>query len=351
MVKKKGVVLMRKNIAKVMAAALIMMSVAVAPYGNTKEVKAADDYYTEQLTVTAEAPKPTDSAHKDWLFAGWFTGSDCKDAIEEKSGTAYAKFVPADVMSVKCQSVDGVNAETESTSMRLITTVDNLKYQKVGFKITVGNTTKTYETKTVYKTITSKTSGLGVEYGPSIFDDKSTYFATATMINIPNKGFAKGIFITPYWVTLDGTTVEGVGRYARVEDSYYDGGKTVVNVPVRLYTDKNVAAGQVTVNYDKDTYKYIGTETGDLGDVFEELYVNDNGAGKVTCVGNASEIRDVKADGLLVSLRFVRKDTSDATVTFNVDGEQFANYAGDFVYTSGTTFDVSNVTHKAVTNN
>lgn len=348
MVKKKGVVLMRKNIAKVVAVALVMMSVAVAPYGNTKEVKAADAYYTEKMTVTAEAPKPTDANYKDWLFAGWFTDGDCKDAIEEKTGTAYAKFVPADVMSVKCQSLSGVTADSEKTSMRLITTVDNLKYQKVGFKITVGSTTKSYDTKTVYKNIKSKDSGLEFEYGPDIFSEKSTYFATATMVNIPNTGFTKGIFVTPYWVTLDGTTVEGVGRYARVEDSYYDGGKTVVNVPVRLYTDKNVAAGQVTVNYDKDTYTYIGTENGDLGDVFEELYVNDNGAGKVTCVGNASEIRDVKADGLLVSLRFARKDKSDQTVTFNVDGEQFANYDGDFVYTSGTTFDVSDVTHKAV---
>lgn len=337
---------MRKNIAKVMAAALIMMSVAVTPYRNTKEVKAADNYYTEQLTVTEEAPKPTDTEHKDWLFAGWFTESDCKDAIEEKTGKAYAKFVPADVMSVKCQSLAGVKDSDETTSMRLITTVDNLKYQKVGFKITVGSKTTTHETNTVYKMISSKNTLLSVEYAPSIFSEKSTYFATATMTNIPKKGFTKGIFITPYWVTLDGTMVEGVGRYARVEDSYY--GNTVVNVPVRLYTDKDVAAGKVTVNYDKDTYTYIGTETGDLGNVFEELYVNDNGTGAVTCVGNASEIRNVKADGLLVSLRFARKDTSDENATFSVNGEEFANYDGDFVYTSGTTFDVSDITYKAV---
>lgn len=341
---------MRKNIAKIMAAVMIMMSITVAPFGNTKEIKAENSYYTESMNITNDAPKPTGTGHEDWLFAGWYSDSECKTPIENKKvgDSAYAKFVSADVLSVKCQSLKDVSSSDETTSMRIITTVDNLNYSEVGFKVKVGNNEKEYSTTTVYKKIVTNDDKNKFEYEASIFDTSSTYFATVTMTNIPNKGFTKGIYITPYWKTLDGTTVYGVGRYARVEDSYYDGGKTVINVPVRLYTDKNVAAGKITVNYDKDKYTYIGSEDGDLGNIFDEIYVYDNGDGKVTCVGNVSPINDIKADGLLVSLRFARKDSSDETYTFNVDGEEFANYEGEFVYTSGTTFDVSNVTHKAI---
>ena len=81
----------------------------------------------------------TDS--QDWLFAGWFTDADCETPIgsEIPDTGAYAKFVHADVLSVKCQIESSTQSDTEHTNMRLISTLDSLMYDKVGFKVRFNN--------------------------------------------------------------------------------------------------------------------------------------------------------------------------------------------------------------------
>ena len=99
-------------------------------------------------------------------------------------------------------------------------------------------------------------------------------FLLSSIINIPNTAFKTGIQITPYWTTLDGTKVSGVSRYARVEDGYLN----IVNVPVRLYSVEEAAAGYLEVAYDGDKFAYVGADT---GNVFAEMETADDGSGRV----------------------------------------------------------------------
>lgn len=346
---------MRKNklrMGAIVMMAVMMLSCIPCVAGKNVKVDAATANYTEKLDISKykdNAPKPSDASHKDWVFAGWFNDENCTDFVTsdektEATGEKYAKFVSADVLSVKCQILNGTTKDSEKTSMRLVTTVDGLDYTKVGFDIAVGEKTADIEMTTVYKKITANDGEVVFEYNPTDFDSNATYFATVTLTNIPKSGFEKGIFIKPYWVTVDGTKVYGVERYARVEDEW----ENIVNVPVRVYTDCDVAAGHIKVTYDKDKYTYAGTENGDIGDVFDEMYVADDSKGTVSCVGNTEKAENTKADGMIVNLRFKAISGTITSETFSVTDESFANEDEEFVYTAEKEFNISDVNYKAV---
>lgn len=330
--------------------AVMMFSCVPGFAGKNVDVNAAEAGYVEKLNIddykNDKAPKPSDAEHKDWVFAGWYDDVDCKDFVtsEEKAdatGEKYAKFVSADVLSAKCQILNSTTAESETTKMRLVASVDDLGYKQVGFDLVVGEKNLNVSITTVYKQIVANEDGVAFNFVPSDFSADSEYFATATLINIPQAAFSQGIFIQPYWITVDGTKVYGVKRFARVEDEW----NNILNIPVRLYTDNEVAAGSIKVSYDKEKYTYEGTETGDNGDVFDEIYVADDNNGTVTCVGNTKKAENTKADGLLVNLRFKAKSETLTSETFKVSGESFANEDEKFVYTNADEkqFDVSDV--------
>ena len=293
--------------------------------------RAEDACYTESIDITPYkdgiAPKPADPAHAGWIFAGWFTDTTCTTAVDKTTATGaqYAKFVPSGVLSAKCQVLAGTAADSATSKIRFVSTVDNLKYQQVGFKYQIaGGTEKTYTTNQVMKQISANEGGVIFGYKPTVFDASSQYFITVTMNNIPSSAFATGIRITPFWVTLDGTEVNGVSRYIRVEDSY----KSIVNVPVRLYDDGSVAAGLLSVGYDADKYDFVGS---DEGTVFASTKCNAKD-GKVYCVGSVEDIsNNTKADGLFVNLRFQLKDGQSNDGTFTVTDTDFCNNAEESV--------------------
>lgn len=89
-----------------------------------------------------------------YIFSGWYTQGDCDVAnvLEKKPGvgdTVYAKFVKKDVLSVKVQLRYGTNMDSEYTKIRLITSVDSLNYQEVGFDFSCGEKNFSCSTKTV----------------------------------------------------------------------------------------------------------------------------------------------------------------------------------------------------------
>ncbi len=246
------------------------------------------------------APKPTDAAHKDWLFAGWYEDAACTVISRATEGSAYAKFLPAELLSVRCQILAGTSKEKPSDMLRIISTVDSLDYNQVGFDITVNGVTKSYGSTKVYEVITAKEGDVAVGYGPKDFHENAKYFATGTLVNIPVAASGTAIQITPWWKTLDGTKVCGVGRYSRVVD-FYDG---VYNVPIRLYSEGEAAAGYLEVIYNNEVFQYVGM---DQGNVFDEMEVRGED-GIVRCVGHQRTITadtgNVKAEGMYVNLRF-----------------------------------------------
>jgi hypothetical protein len=139
------------------------------------------------------------------IFAGWFTDETCTTPYTEDTGKAYAKFIDEKILTVKAQISSGTTANSESTSIRFITSVDSLKYQNVGFKITFNGKTIDKQMTKVYTAINAS----GVRVKPTVFSEDSKYMEAYTLNNIPQSAFDKEFTVTPYYTTQDGTIVEG----------------------------------------------------------------------------------------------------------------------------------------------
>ena len=95
---------------------------------------------------------------------------------------------------------------TDNQDIRLITTVDGLDYQEVGFIITMGNQRAKISMNTVYSSIT----GADKTYTPDLVGaPTSEYFALFNITDIPEE-FT--IFVQAYVVTEDGYTYYGSVR-------------------------------------------------------------------------------------------------------------------------------------------
>ena len=147
-----------------------------------------------------------------YVFAGWFTDEACTAPVTDETTNVYAKYVTADVLSVKGQLKAGTTAESLNTDYRFSTTVDSLNYQNIGFNITVNGNTKSPSSTTVYKKITARSGNEIIAHDPTVFSAVSQYFHTYTITGIPQSAFATEIQIAAYWTTLDGTVVTGPAR-------------------------------------------------------------------------------------------------------------------------------------------
>ena len=139
------------------------------------------------------------------IFAGWFIDETCTTAYTEDIGKAYAKFIDENILTVKAQISSGTTANSASTSIRFITSVDSLKYQNVGFKITFNGKTIDKKMTKVYTALNAN----GKKISPKVFSEDSNYMEAYTLNNIPQSAFGKEFTVTPYYTTQDGTIVEG----------------------------------------------------------------------------------------------------------------------------------------------
>lgn len=299
-----------------------------------------------------------------YLFGGWYIEHDdiynpvtTRSEIDnmETGDKLYAKFVPAYVMSVKCQNFAGTKSNSTKTDMRIVSSVDSLNYDHYGFDLYMmtkksdgtytvkvmgvdgtQNTTHTYRRYSVYDSMDAASPR--ITYQPSdLFGDAAKYFTVWRIGDIPLKAFDRIIGVKPYWVTLDGVKVYGLSRYAHVEDAF----NNYINVPINLQNKEGVAAGKLTVKYDKNKYTLEGTECGKM---FEEITsINYSDTGRIECVGNvsASNISKNKASNdIYINLRFkVNGKTSDDLLSkkdiyaedFDVIEESFSNIAEEIL--------------------
>ena len=187
----------------------------------------ATAYPTTNLTYTGTSGDDCDYVFAGWYYenAGDYVAYGSEEADDDHStfdftSEAYAKFVDADVLTMKYQITAGTTSETASTNMRFVTTVDSLKYNAVGFVITINGKQKTVSSKKVYEQIVAKIDGDAFSYTPSTFSSASNYFMTYSLLNIPDTSYDTEITVVPYWETMDGTKVYGVERVVKVSDSF-----------------------------------------------------------------------------------------------------------------------------------
>ena len=141
------------------------------------------------------------------VFAGWFTDSTCSAAKSDNTGLAYAKFVDEKLLTVKFQQ------KNDRTALRLLSAIDGVDYSEIGFTFsgtygegTLGPITDTVDI--VYKNIMAA----GQTVKPTVFSSDAKYFSIYTLRKInPEKTLI--LDVIPYWITLDGTKVEGPSKH------------------------------------------------------------------------------------------------------------------------------------------
>lgn len=250
------------------------------------------------------------------------------DEVAEFTGAAYAKFVPANVLSVKAQNKANTSATTASTYVRLMTSLDSTNYIKVGFDIWLAN--KTQLKKDGGPLETSKfwdglLVGTEERHASTIYGGESEYLAVWQLKNVAKANYSKIIYVRPYWITMDGTKVEGVAKYVHIEDEYLN----LISVPVNLSSTDGVAAGNVTMSYDQ-TLTLYGCEEGRL--LTAMRFWNDADSKTIHMIGNASALNEnVTADGILANIRFKKPE---ATTAFTISGT-FMKWNKDAVTVNG----------------
>ena len=264
----------------------------------------------------------TAPTREGYVFGGWYTNNEgTMTAIKESNGgqvdaaDAYAKFVPAEVLSVRTQlevETETKNGNTDKTYLRLLSAVNGLDYQETGFDIWYNKTIEEKEAPAitkVYKTIKNsetKNEETGEEESisaSSIFGDAATHFSVLRVADIYSVNYQLVIYVRPHWTTLDGTTVYGQAKYVRVMDGYKD--HHYISVPVNFLTGSAVAAGQLEMSYDSrlEVVAVDGVVDGygfDEGMLMTEMsYYNNNTdtsdtTDTIRIVGNIAGTKDVE---------------------------------------------------------
>ncbi len=333
----------KKIAAGLLTAAVIVTGIFAVPARADAEGLAEDkivydnNYLMSDYWTQADKKAPV---KEGYVFGGWYKDGDGADAITEAeaaeyNGTAYAKFVPAYVLSVKAQNESGVEEnDNKAASIRLMSSVDGRNYQQVGITLLLNNkidmnpeaATKVFDGIVVTEAENKKTV-----YANQIFGKVSRYVSVWRLNNILDTNDSKIIYVRPYWITPDGTKVEGLAKYVHVEDGY----KNLVSVPVNLMTDKAVAAGALQVTCDDNRFEFYAAEKGvETGKLLTEMEFNATDSGKtVKIVGNAVEVGTaVKADGIYANVRFQLKDGQEYKggtgdfLKFTVTGEDFCDW-------------------------
>lgn len=257
------------------------------------------------------------------------------DGSVDFAGTAYAKFVPAQVLSVKAQNMAGTEERTETTYVRVISSLDSANYAKVGFDIWLANVKQLLkddgeplETTRIYDGLLVGTEQKVVTAN-EIFGGVSKYVSVWQLANIAKTNFNKIIYVRPYWVTMDGTKVEGLAKYVHIEDEYMG----YISVPVNLLNKEDVAkvaAGAVNMSYTNAkaenaslTFKEV-----EAGRILPEMNYshNDN---VVKMVGNAKTVNSYNGEeSIYANIRFIKPTdtTKDVDVTFNMTMVQFCDW-------------------------
>lgn len=179
----------------------------------TNSITIPEGYSTENI--------PTE-IREGYIFAGWYTDEDCTDIYTadtaDEETTLYARWIDENVLSVKAQIVAGTTEESDSTTVRFISTVDTLDYSQSGFIISYTKDGTEYETAVSVTKVYSAIKANGQALSANVFSPDSEYFTAYALRNIPNAYFDTEITVTPYVVNEAGATIYGIARTLTVNE-------------------------------------------------------------------------------------------------------------------------------------
>lgn len=334
-----------KICTKIIAACLTLAMFFGAMVAVPKEVKAAeeptticyDNGATKTYKISDYWTNRKVPVKPGYVFGGWYVEQNgehtplqeevLKNAtISAYDSTAYAKFVPAKVLSIKTQGALG----DSTSSLRILSSVDGTNYQEVGFEYKLGKLAegKTEKITKVYKAIKPYRDAEEAEYiypGTTFVEGVSEYFIAADVLDIKSTSYEKIVYARPYWITMDGTKVMGLARNNRIIDKQNNNQYT--SVGINLLADgkeaAKVAAGKIQVTYNTANYNVVSVDTTYADNVggkylFKEMECRiDETEGIITFVGNADivnkELVELLADGLFANVRFEKAQSATGT--------------------------------------
>lgn len=358
---------LKKVLAGMMIFAVGLSTVYVMPQEAKAETNLASVIYEDvdvdtcKGTIGKKAPTCT---KEGYLFAGWYSdeGNTPIKAKDDIAGeTVKAKFVAAYLTGV-CIQIKANTKESDcgnqdaNTTMRIVSAVDSTNYKAVGFNVS-GRVAKDdaiknwdmfkyatdgsnkAESKHVYsklKVYESENDEIGTEKGPEDFfgaGAEGFLFTAMNLSEIPGTYYAATMVIRPYWITLDGTYVEGTCEFDRVEDAY----KGIANISVNLKSTDGIAAGMLQVEV-PEGFSYVEPTAPEQehGCIFKEMTVAQSG-NVVKCVGNVDGTLDVSdVNDVFVNLKFKKNSTAgvgESTFKVTVPNNGFCNMSESFVTT------------------
>ena len=194
-------------------------------------------------------------------------GSSKESALKEATtGTAYARFVDKDLLTVKAQIKASTSDQSNYSDIRFVTSVDRLEYKRMGFEISYekdngsikeikGGAT---ENNIVYQKlyVVGANGGEPEGYTPKeIISANSVYFKAYTITNVPNRAFDRDFKVRAYWVTMDGTKVYGDYVDKSVWMGYQTKGEFLPVIVNTTYETDDVVIADVVLNDPK--YGYV----------------------------------------------------------------------------------------------
>ena len=292
--------------------------------------------YDEQYNISEYWKEKKAPVKDGYVFAGWYrvisdgnyqaiTESELQGA-DLNQVQAVAKFVPTYVLSIKTQvSTYEKNGKTVS-ALRVLSSVDSIKYQEVGFDVQLGKKAHNYIIcPSVYSAVNKGPSSNETIYPEQTFGALSDYFMAVDINDISAVNDASIVYARPYWITMDGTKVQGLARNNRVED--HDADKDYISKSINLLNvNTEVAVGKIQVTYNAEDYQMVANSNGekiDAGRIFPKLmYTVDENSGTITFVGRGTTLNEIiKADGIFANMRFAKKADApeNADLQWNID--------------------------------
>ena len=121
------------------------------------------------------------------------------------------------MLTIKTELLDGTTSDSETTTLRMITSIDGLGYTALGLEIELNSKTRNFEFTTVYNSL------YGSDLSPKEFSSFSTHMGAYSITGIPNSAFDTEWVIKPYWITQDGTKVYGEPKITTINKEIPNG--------------------------------------------------------------------------------------------------------------------------------
>ena len=206
-----------------------------------------------------------------YVFGGWWNDDQSASlGTEDVSGSAWAKYVPEDVLAVKAQvservadviKEDGTLSDNTTLKLRLVTSVDDSEqYEEVGFKVKISKESQYkghfYDTLTI-----REKNNTGTITPQTAFHAAASQFVTLVIggIDTIEKINETELHVTPYWKTLDGTTVyaEARTRLLTSDDRSNDVDGSGTSGAEDFSVDNATYSFNVTAQSETTSYKYF----------------------------------------------------------------------------------------------